>query len=185
MSSSTIVTFVGAKGGVGTSTIAALHAIQLARLGRTVRLSANDAVDDLAAIVGVPCPGPDETARVLPGLTLGEERCTDTDAINVIDAGTDCFSGHDGSAVYLVIRNDYQSLRRALNAPRTTTGLVLVTEAQRSLNRRDVEDVLAQTIVAELRLDPAIARAVDAGLLSTARHLRVDLSLGVATAYTG
>ena len=75
--SSPTVTFVGAKGGVGTSTIAALHAIQLARLGRTVRLSANDGVDDLAAIVGVPCPGPDETANVLPGLTLGEERCTE------------------------------------------------------------------------------------------------------------
>jgi hypothetical protein len=42
--------------------------------------------------------------------------------------------------------------------------------------------VLAQPIVAELRLDPAIARAVDAGLLTTARHLRVDLSLGAAAA---
>ena len=183
--SSPTVTFVGAKGGVGTSTIAALHAIQLARLGRTVRLSANDGVDDLAAIVGVPCPGPDETADVLPGLTLGEERCTEADAVNVIDAGTDCFSDHEGSDVYLVLRNDYQSLRRALNAPRMTTGLVLVTEAQRSLNRRDVEDVLTQPIVAELRLDPAIARAVDAGLLTTARHLRVDLSLGAAAAYAG
>ena len=87
--------------------------------------------------------------------------------------------------MYLVLRNDYQSLRRALNAPRTTTGVVLVTEAQRSLNRRDVEDVLTQPIVAELRLDPAIARAVDAGLLTTARHLRVDLSLGAPAAYAG
>jgi hypothetical protein len=132
MSSPTTVTFVGAKGGVGTSTVAALHAIQLARLGRTVRLSATDGVDDLAAILGVPCPGPDDTANVLPGLTLGEERCTEPDAVNVIDAGTDCFSDRNDSAVYLVLRNDYQSLRRALNAPRTTTGLVLVTEAQRS-----------------------------------------------------
>ena len=126
MSSPITVTFVGAKGGVGTSTVAALHAIQLARLGRTVRLSANDVVDDLAAIVGVPCPAPNDTAEVLPGLTLGEQRCTDadTDAINVVDAGTDCFSDHDGS-VYLVLRNDYLSLRRALSAPRTTTGLIV------------------------------------------------------------
>src|SRR4051812_18181718 len=105
MSTSTTVTFVGAKGGVGTSTLAALHAIQLARLGCTVRLTASDGVDDLAAIVGVPCPGPDETAQVLPGLTLGDQRSDDTDAITVVDAGTDCFSDHDGSEVYLVLRN--------------------------------------------------------------------------------
>ena len=183
MTSPITVTFVGAKGGVGTSTIAALHAIQLARLGRTVRFTANDGVDDLAATVGVPCPGPNDTAQVLPGLTLAEQRCTDTDAINVVDASTDCFSHHDGS-VYLVLRNDYLSLRRALNAPRTTAGLILVTEAQRPLTRRDVEDVLAQPIVVELRLDPAIARAVDAGLLTTAHHLRVDLSLGAAAAWS-
>ena len=181
MSSPTTVTFVGAKGGVGTSTVAALHATQLARLGHTVRLSANDGVDDLAAIVGVPCPAPNDTAKVLPSLTLAEQRCTDTDAINVVDAGTDCFTDHDGS-VYLVLRNDYLSLRRALNAPRTTTGLILVTDAQRPLTRCDVEDVLPQPIVVELRLDPAIARAVDAGLLTTARHLRVDLSLATGAA---
>lgn len=70
MSSLTTVTLVGAKGGVGTSTVAALHATQLARLGRTVRLSANDSVDDLAAIVGVPCPAPNDIAKILPGLTL-------------------------------------------------------------------------------------------------------------------
>ncbi|MFN2505073.1 MAG: hypothetical protein ABR540_12765, partial [Acidimicrobiales bacterium] len=113
-------------------------------------------------------------------------RCTDADmdAVNVVDAGTDCFSDHDGS-VYLVLRNDYLSLRRALNAPHTTTGLILIAEEKRPLTRRDVEDVLAQPIVVELRLDPAIARAVDAGLLTTARHLRVDLSLGAAAAYGG
>ena len=44
MTSPITVTFVGAKGGVGTSTMAALHATQLARLGRTVRLTANDGV---------------------------------------------------------------------------------------------------------------------------------------------
>jgi hypothetical protein len=51
------------------------------------------------------------------------------------------------------------------------------------LTRRDVEDVLPQPIVVELRLDPAIARAVDAGLLTTARHLRVDLSLPTGAAH--
>ena len=91
MSSPTTVTFVGAKGGVGTSTVAALHAIQLARLGRSVHLSANDGVDDLAAIVGVPCPGPNDLANVLPGLTLGQQRCTDAGTVNVVEAGTDCF----------------------------------------------------------------------------------------------
>ncbi|MDQ3898383.1 MAG: hypothetical protein M3326_14265, partial [Actinomycetota bacterium] len=51
-----------------------------------------------------------------------------------------------------------------------------------ALTRRDVSDVLAQLIVAELRSEPAIARAVDAGLSTAARHLRVELSLSTQPA---
>ena len=164
----TDTTFVGAKGGVGTSTVAALYALQVSRSGQPVHLTATDAasVQDLAAILGVPTPSAGHVVEAAPRLTLGEAR--GPQATNIVDACTDCFSDHTGR-VLLVLRNDYQSLRRALGAPRTTAGLVLVSEPKRALGRRDVEDVLATPIVAELHLDPSVARTIDAGLLTGVR----------------
>ncbi len=65
----------------------------------------------------------------------------------------------------LVLRPCYLALRRALAAPVRPSGVVLVTELGRSLGRRDVEDVLGVPVRAEVAIDDAIARAVDAGLL--------------------
>jgi hypothetical protein len=64
-----------------------------------------------------------------------------------------------------VLRPCYLALRRALEAPVRPTGIVLVSEPGRSLQRRDVEDVLGVPVWAEVPLEPAVARAVDAGLL--------------------
>ena len=80
-----------------------------------------------------------------------------------------------------MVRNDYLSLRRALTAPQTTAGIVLISEPNRALGRRDVAEVLDHPIVAELTLDPDIARAVDAGLLPTSRRLPRSLLLAAAT----
>lgn len=172
----TTVTFAGAKGGVGTTTVAALHALAMNRQGHTVRITSTTTVgvEDLAAILGVPTPGPGDRVQVLPGLTLGDKPCPDS--YNVVDAGTDLFSSHDDGPLYAVVRNDYLSLRRALAAVAETTGIVLVVEPNRSLTQRDVVDVLGLPLSAEVKLDATIARAVDAGLLATARHLRLDLS---------
>lgn len=66
----------------------------------------------------------------------------------------------------LVLRPCYLALRRALAAPVRPSGVVLVTELGRSLGRRDVEDVLGVPVRAEVAVDDAVARAVDAGLLA-------------------
>ena len=66
----------------------------------------------------------------------------------------------------LVVRPCYLGLRRALAAPVRPSGVVLITEPGRSLGRRDVEDVLGVPVRAEVALDEAVARAVDAGLLT-------------------
>lgn len=66
----------------------------------------------------------------------------------------------------LVLRPCYLALRRALAAPVRPSGVVLVTESGRSLGRRDVEDVLGVPVRAEVAIDEAVARAVDAGLLA-------------------
>jgi len=65
----------------------------------------------------------------------------------------------------LVLRPCYLALRRALAAPVRPSGVVLVTEAGRALGRRDVEEVLGVPVRAEIVVDDAVARAVDAGLL--------------------
>jgi MinD-like ATPase involved in chromosome partitioning or flagellar assembly len=88
----------------------------------------------------------------------------------VADCGT--AAGGAGLAVaagaevsLLVLRPCYLAVRRALAAPIRPSGVVLVTEEGRALGRRDVEEVLGVPVRAEVPLDAAVARAVDAGLL--------------------
>ena len=87
----------------------------------------------------------------------------------------DCGAAADGAALaiaagaglsLLVLRPCYLGLRRALAAPVRPSGVVLVVEPGRSLGRRDVEDVLGVPVYAEVDIDPAVARAIDAGLLA-------------------
>jgi len=66
----------------------------------------------------------------------------------------------------LVLRPCYLALRRALAAPVRPSGVVLVAESGRALGRRDVEDVLGVPVRAEVAVEDAVARAVDAGLLA-------------------
>ena len=65
----------------------------------------------------------------------------------------------------MVIRPCYLAIRAALNAPVVADGVVVITEPGRSLTARDVGDVLSLPVVATVAVDPAIARATDAGLL--------------------
>ena len=67
----------------------------------------------------------------------------------------------------LVTRACFLSLRRALVAPVRPSEVVLLTEPGRSLTRLDVEDCIGAPVIAEVAVDPVIARAVDAGLLAT------------------
>ena len=66
----------------------------------------------------------------------------------------------------LVTRPCYLGLRRAVACGVQPTGIVLVSEPGRALSARDVERALGAPVVAEVPYDPAVARAVDAGLLA-------------------
>ncbi len=66
----------------------------------------------------------------------------------------------------LVVRPCYLALRRAAVVPADlVTGVVVVEEPGRALTTRDIETTLHLPVVARVPYDPAIARAVDAGLL--------------------
>jgi len=67
----------------------------------------------------------------------------------------------------LVTRPCFLSLRRALTMPLRPSEVVLLTEPGRALTRADVEGCIGAPIVAEVAVDPLVARAVDAGLLAT------------------
>jgi hypothetical protein len=127
---------------------------ELARLATPVR-------DDVGLIsrgsVGVPADQWQRLAAALVAMPMV-----------VIDAGTGCPPGplHDAAdQSLLVTRPCFIALRRAQQLDVRPTGIVLVDEPGRALTASDVELALGTPVVAEVRLDPAVARAVDAGLL--------------------
>lgn len=79
--------------------------------------------------------------------------------------------GSEGST-FLVIRPCYLALRRVLIAMGDAAvirpdGVVLVSEHGRALDDTDVARALAVPVCATVPVDPAVARAVDAGLITS------------------
>lgn len=98
----------------------------------------------------------------------------------IIDAGTaepDPLLAERADRRLLVTRACYLALRRALGQNIRPTGVVLVSELGRALRSADVEAAIGAPVVADIAVDPSIARAVDAGLLAARlpRMLRRDL----------
>jgi hypothetical protein len=69
----------------------------------------------------------------------------------------------------VVLRSCYLSLRRAVHSPalRHTAGVVLVEEPDRSLGAQAISDVLDRPVLVRLAQKSRVARAVDAGVLTT------------------
>jgi hypothetical protein len=72
------------------------------------------------------------------------------------------------SSSLLVTRPCFLALRRAAALDLRPTGVVLVVEDGRAITAADIESVVGAPVVARVRLSPAVARAVDAGLLASA-----------------
>ena len=66
----------------------------------------------------------------------------------------------------LVTRPCYLALQRALGLGTRPTAIALIDEKGRGLSGREIERSVGAPIVAKLSFDPAVARAVDAGLLA-------------------
>lgn len=174
-------TFFGVKGGQGTSLVAAAFALQVAESMATL-LRTHDPEDTLA-LLGMPTSAA-TMGRIEDGeLAQVNNRLwvTDTDGEHddgqlhtVWDLGTNPSAERiEPGALYLVIRPCYLALRKALQAPVEADGIVLVGEPQRALQKADVEDVLGIKVMTTIPWRPAIATAVDAGLL--ARRLPTPL----------
>ena len=122
---------------------------------------------DLALLPrGRGAPGPAARHGVLARLLAAETRPV------VVDAGV---VGPDSPALplvaeatrsLLVTRACYLGLRRAIDLPIRPSGVVLLREPGRTMGRDDVEHVVGAPVVADVPVDPSVARAVDAGVLA-------------------
>ena len=176
------------KGGSGTSVTAAALALLLAARHR----GGGHVVDlcgDLPAVLGIAEPDGTAGCEVNSALHLLPRRidghateanwlslATELQSLRgpvVVDAGCTPIGQpllDVAAASYLVTRPCYLALRRATHAVHkgevSVDGCILLNETGRALTPNDVSAVLKTTVCAELPVDSAISRAVDAGLLA-------------------
>ena len=191
-----------AKGGVGTTVVAASLALLLARRGPGVVLA--DLAGDGPAVLGMPEPdspglagwlaaGDDVPAdglarlevQAAPSLALLPRGpgplVPDRAAVlaSLLDRGprpvvVDCGTTERVAAAVvggaqrsiLVIRPCYLALRRAMASPLRPSEVVVIREPGRTLSRHDVELAVGAPVRVEIEADPAVARAVDSGLMA-------------------
>jgi hypothetical protein len=115
---------------------------------------------------GSGAPGSTDRHSVLAGLLAADPRPVVVDA-GVVGPGSPAVPVvAEATRSLLVTRACYLGLRRALDAPVRPSGVVLVVEPGRSLGLDDVEHIVGAPVVAQVPVDPSVARAVDAGLLA-------------------
>lgn len=151
------------------------------------------ALPDAAALAGLEVPtghgvgllprghGPFDLrhAHLFQALLAAEARPVVVDCGTLAPGGADELAAEVASTAtrsLLVLRPCFLGLRRAVQSPLRPSAVVLVTEPGRALTARDVTGVLGVPVVAEVPVDAAVARAVDAGLLGG----RAPRSLGRA-----
>ncbi|MEM7141273.1 MAG: hypothetical protein AAF548_09595 [Actinomycetota bacterium] len=187
------------KGGSGASVVSAALALEVARGDRSVLLvdlagdqcrllgleatpgagewiaSPDAPADGLAALEVHVGPG----LRVLPRGTAGPDDpvrrslLLDLCALRadrvIVDAGSVAVPWwSDDAASIAVVRSCYLGVRRLMEFGAAPDDVVLVEEPGRALGRRDVEGALGRP-VHRLSWDPAVARAVDAGVFAARR----------------
>jgi hypothetical protein len=94
---------------------------------------------------------------------------TESDLPTIVDAGSGLATIPillHATRSLLIIRPCYLALRRASLLTTPPHGAIVITEPGRALGVHDIESVVGAPVLAEIPFDPAIARAVDAGLLA-------------------
>lgn len=165
------LTFAGAKGGQGTTTVASATAVLAA--GHLPTTLVTDDLVHTAALLGLPRPTGTAAIHVSSNLWLATQ-AVDGTAITVVDGDA---AGLDGAERYTVVRGPcYLALAAVLERPGPPPdGIVLLDEKGRSLTARDVTEVTGIPVVATVVVSEVVARAIDAGLLLARMHRLTDL----------
>lgn len=191
------ISFIGTRGGVGTTTTAAAFALKLATTpdARVLFVDATETGDG-AAVFGLGSrPDYDEIAAAAPDLDLlAITRGGVIEAVHnagqrdytavVVDGGSlpaPAPNTVNADRFYLVADGAYTGLRRAIGSDLThCAGIVMIEHPGRAIGAREVADVLhGLPIATRIPARDAIARAVDAGVLA---HRLPDV-LGRAVGY--
>jgi MinD-like ATPase involved in chromosome partitioning or flagellar assembly len=84
-----------------------------------------------------------------------------------LDAGTNTVAASlQADRRLLVVRACYLALRRAIALPIRPDVVIVIVEPGRALSVADIESALGVPVAAEIPIDPAVARAIDAGLFA-------------------
>lgn len=176
------IILTGARGGQGTSSVAAALAVLAAGHGPTQLVP--DDPRSTAALLGVPITTDEEWAEICPNLVMATNARQVTlqrhPTTTVIDGGRLPNGPFDEASStpqlepaerYVVLREPcYVALSSLLVTGVRFDGVILLSEPGRALSDRDVTDVLGIPVVASIPVDPAIARTIDAGLLLSSLH---------------
>lgn len=170
------ITFVGARGGHGTTTVACALAVMSAAQQPTTLAAAD--TDTAAAVLGLPRPVRTPVA-VVGSLDLDSATGAALNgAATIVDAGSATTAPPTAAGLRIgVLRGPcYLALATLLAGGGHLDGVVVVEEADRSLTARDVSDVLDVPVLATVRVSPAVARAIDAGMLVARTHRLPELA---------
>lgn len=158
--------FYQAKNGQGCTTVACLTALSL-----TGRVLLVDYAGDCTAVLGVSnmelgdIREVNDTVSVIRPRSIHDKVLMVGDFDHIVyDYGTLPPSADHN---YLVTRECYVALRRAVAADVKPTGIVIIQEPGRALTATDVSRVIGAPVVKQIPFDPAIARSIDAGLMVT------------------
>lgn len=192
-----VLSFFGAKHGVGTTTIATLvacidstrlliaHDVDdvIALLGRRGWTDDDRVVNDLSNVGYV--PGAQTllafaNEMLVPEAELRTARHSIGAEIAVMDWGVEIPTF--GTPI-MVTDNSYVSLRRAVKITVEYQNVVLVRDPVRALMATDVEHALGRPVIT-LNRDPALMRSCDAGLLTARQPLHITRPLDALTLET-
>jgi MinD-like ATPase involved in chromosome partitioning or flagellar assembly len=96
-----------------------------------------------------------------------------------LDAGTNTAAASAAAdRRLLVVRACYIALRRAIALPVQPDMAIVLVEPGRALSVADIESALGVPVAAEIPIDPAVARAIDAGLFAARLPTQLRRALG-------
>lgn len=160
-----VVVVSGARGGQGTTTVAAALALFASGARQSILVASEP--ETAARVLGVAVPA-ERCVEVTSRLRLASILPAAGDDTVVIDGG---HLGHGvvapaGASHWVVLRGPcYLALASLLEAPVRPDGIILVAETGRSLTAIDASDITGLPVVATVTASPAVARAIDAGIL--------------------
>jgi len=169
----TRITVFGARGGAGTSTIAAALALHGRKMMSTELVTSEPVM--MSALLGIAVPA-EYPAKIFPNLTMATVPSA-TGELTVVDGGTlTDTTAAPRTAHELrvgVLRGPcYLGLCALLAGDERPDGIVVVAEPGRALSVRDVADVNGVDVIATVAASAGVARAIDAGLFAI-RHDRL------------